>query len=105
MSVGHRLVCAQVKSLTLDKWTCEQVISMYTMGNARARHVYEHSLPARDSDTRITDRTLEVCVRTHSSFLHMSRRSFVTNTSINDTSYANGNDPTATFDSCRAMKS
>lgn len=36
---------SRVKSVTLDSWTPEQVVSLQMMGNSRARAVYEANLP------------------------------------------------------------
>ncbi|KZC14125.1 PREDICTED: stromal membrane-associated protein 1 [Dufourea novaeangliae] len=36
---------SKVKSVTLDTWTPEQVVSLQQMGNSRARAVYEANLP------------------------------------------------------------
>lgn len=36
---------SKVKSVNLDSWTPEQVVSLQQMGNSRARAVYEANLP------------------------------------------------------------
>ncbi|KAF1762151.1 hypothetical protein GCK72_010413 [Caenorhabditis remanei] len=38
---------SKVRSVNLDSWTPEQVQTMRVMGNEKARHVYEHDLPAQ----------------------------------------------------------
>ncbi|XP_030372979.1 stromal membrane-associated protein 1 [Scaptodrosophila lebanonensis] len=53
---------SRVKSVNLDAWTPEQVISLQQMGNSRARAVYEAQLP--DSFRRPqTDTALESFIR------------------------------------------
>lgn len=53
---------SRVKSVNLDSWTPEQVVSLQQMGNSRARAVYEANLP--DSFRRPqTDSTLESFIR------------------------------------------
>lgn len=53
---------SRVKSVNLDTWTPEQVISLQQMGNSRARAVYEAQLP--DSFRRPqTDTALESFIR------------------------------------------
>ncbi|CAG5055262.1 unnamed protein product [Parnassius apollo] len=53
---------SKVKSVNLDSWTPEQVVSLQQMGNSRARAVYEANLP--DSFRRPqNDNTLEGFIR------------------------------------------
>lgn len=53
---------SKVKSVNLDSWTPEQVVSLQQMGNSRARAVYEATLP--DSWRRPqTDSSLENFIR------------------------------------------
>ncbi|CAG4938828.1 unnamed protein product [Colias eurytheme] len=53
---------SKVKSVNLDSWTPEQVVSLQQMGNSRARAVYEANLP--DSFRRPqNDNTLEAFIR------------------------------------------
>ncbi|XP_014241472.1 stromal membrane-associated protein 1-like [Cimex lectularius] len=53
---------SKVKSVNLDTWTPEQVVSLQQMGNSRARAVYEANLP--DSFRRPqTDSSLETFIR------------------------------------------
>uniref|UniRef100_A0A0K8TB35 Arf-GAP domain-containing protein n=1 Tax=Lygus hesperus TaxID=30085 RepID=A0A0K8TB35_LYGHE len=53
---------SKVKSVNLDTWTPEQVVSLQNMGNSRARAVYEANLP--DSFRRPqTDSALESFIR------------------------------------------
>ncbi|KAL0277735.1 UNVERIFIED_CONTAM: hypothetical protein PYX00_004920 [Menopon gallinae] len=53
---------SKVKSVNLDSWTPEQVVSLQQMGNSRARAVYEATLP--DSWRRPqTDSSLESFIR------------------------------------------
>ncbi|XP_016840760.1 stromal membrane-associated protein 1 isoform X3 [Nasonia vitripennis] len=53
---------SKVKSVNLDSWTPEQVVSLQQMGNSRARAVYEANLP--DSFRRPqTDCSLESFIR------------------------------------------
>ncbi|XP_014294743.1 stromal membrane-associated protein 1 isoform X1 [Halyomorpha halys] len=53
---------SKVKSVNLDTWTPEQVVSLQQMGNSRARAVYEANLP--DSFRRPqTDSALESFIR------------------------------------------
>lgn len=53
---------SRVKSVNLDSWTPEQVVSLQQMGNSRARAVYEAQLP--DGFRRPqTDSTLESFIR------------------------------------------
>lgn len=53
---------SRVKSVNLDSWTPEQVVSLQQMGNSRARAVYEAQLP--DGFRRPqTDATLESFIR------------------------------------------
>ncbi|XP_033230003.1 stromal membrane-associated protein 1-like [Belonocnema kinseyi] len=53
---------SKVKSVNLDTWTPEQVVSLQQMGNSRARAVYEANLP--DSFRRPqTDGSLESFIR------------------------------------------
>lgn len=47
---------SKVKSVSLDKWTPEQIENMVKMGNARAKEIYEYHVPANykrpdESDT------------------------------------------------------
>lgn len=52
----------RVKSVNLDTWTPEQVVSLQQMGNSRARAVYEAQLP--DGFRRPqTDAALESFIR------------------------------------------
>ncbi|EFX75853.1 hypothetical protein DAPPUDRAFT_55584 [Daphnia pulex] len=54
---------SRVKSVNLDSWAPEQVVSLQQMGSSRARAVYEANLP--DSFRRPqTDSTLEGFIRT-----------------------------------------
>lgn len=53
---------SRVKSVNLDSWTPEQVVSLQQMGNSRARAVYEAQLP--DGFRRPqTDSALESFIR------------------------------------------
>ncbi|CAH2057127.1 unnamed protein product, partial [Iphiclides podalirius] len=53
---------SKVKSVNLDSWTPEQVVSLQQMGNSRARAVYEANLP--DSFRRPqNDNSLEAFIR------------------------------------------
>jgi len=52
----------QVKSITLDSWTSEQVQSMRVMGNAKAKVEYEYALP-RHFHRPQTDKAREVFIR------------------------------------------
>lgn len=53
---------SRVKSVNLDSWTPEQVVSLQNMGNSRARAVYEAQLP--DGFRRPqTDSALESFIR------------------------------------------
>lgn len=53
---------SRVKSVNLDSWTPEQVVSLQLMGNSRARAVYEAQLP--DGFRRPqTDSALESFIR------------------------------------------
>uniref|UniRef100_A0A1B6D4X7 Arf-GAP domain-containing protein n=1 Tax=Clastoptera arizonana TaxID=38151 RepID=A0A1B6D4X7_9HEMI len=53
---------SKVKSVNLDTWTPEQVISLQQMGNSRARAVYEANLPDNFRRPQ-TDSALEAFVR------------------------------------------
>ncbi|KAK3930186.1 Stromal membrane-associated protein 1, partial [Frankliniella fusca] len=53
---------SKVKSVNLDSWTPEQVVSLQNMGNSRARAVYEANLPDNFRRPQ-TDSPLEAFVR------------------------------------------
>ncbi|PSN36368.1 Stromal membrane-associated protein 2 [Blattella germanica] len=53
---------SKVKSVNLDTWTPEQVVSLQQMGNSRARAVYEANLPDNFRRPQ-TDSSLEAFVR------------------------------------------
>lgn len=53
---------SRVKSVNLDTWTPEQVVSLQQMGNSRARAVYEANLPDGFKRPQ-TDSTLESFIR------------------------------------------
>lgn len=53
---------SKVKSVNLDSWTPEQVVSLQQMGNSRARAVYEANLPDNFRRPQ-TDSSLEAFVR------------------------------------------
>uniref|UniRef100_A0A1B6MAI2 Arf-GAP domain-containing protein n=1 Tax=Graphocephala atropunctata TaxID=36148 RepID=A0A1B6MAI2_9HEMI len=53
---------SKVKSVNLDSWTPEQVVSLQQMGNSRARAVYEANLPDNFRRPQ-TDTALEAFVR------------------------------------------
>lgn len=53
---------SKVKSVNLDSWTPEQVVSLQQMGNSRARAVYEANLPDNFRRPQ-TDSPLEAFVR------------------------------------------
>ncbi|XP_015590553.1 stromal membrane-associated protein 1 isoform X2 [Cephus cinctus] len=53
---------SKVKSVNLDTWTPEQVVSLQQMGNSRARAVYEANLPDRFRRPQ-TDCSLESFIR------------------------------------------
>nr|CAG4634802.1 EOG090X06Q2 [Alona affinis] len=53
---------SRVKSVNLDSWTPEQVVSLQQMGNSRARAVYEANLPDNFRRPQ-TDSTLESFIR------------------------------------------
>ncbi|XP_026281102.1 stromal membrane-associated protein 1 [Frankliniella occidentalis] len=53
---------SKVKSVNLDTWTPEQVVSLQNMGNSRARAVYEANLPDNFRRPQ-TDSPLEAFVR------------------------------------------
>nr|CAG4643224.1 EOG090X06Q2 [Ilyocryptus agilis] len=53
---------SKVKSVNLDSWTPEQVVSLQQMGNSRARAVYEANLPDNFRRPQ-TDSTLESFIR------------------------------------------
>lgn len=53
---------SKVKSVNLDTWTPEQVVSLQQMGNSRARAVYEANLPDNFRRPQ-TDSALEAFVR------------------------------------------
>lgn len=53
---------SRVKSVNLDTWTPEQVVSLQQMGNSRARAVYEANIPDNFRRPQ-TDSTLEAFIR------------------------------------------
>nr|CAG4650173.1 EOG090X06Q2 [Sida crystallina] len=53
---------SRVKSVNLDSWTPEQVVSLQQMGNSRARAVYEANLPDNFKRPQ-TDSSLESFIR------------------------------------------
>jgi len=53
---------SKVKSVNLDSWTPEQVVSLQQMGNSRARAVYEANLPDNFRRPQ-TDTALEAFIR------------------------------------------
>ena len=53
---------SKVKSVNLDTWTPEQVVSLQQMGNSRARAVYEANLPDSFEDLK-PDCSLESFIR------------------------------------------
>ena len=53
---------SKVKSVNLESWTPEQVVSLQQMGNSRARAVYEANLPDNFKRPQ-TDSQLETFIR------------------------------------------